>query len=145
MARYGLKHGMHKTRVYKSWQSMKQRCDNPTDPSYHRYGGRGISYCSTWRYFEHFFMAMGDRPEGTTLDRVDNNKNYTEDNCTWSTPKQQSRNRSDNRIIEYKGISLCFLDWCKALDIKRTTLSNRLKRGWSVERAFTTAVRNKHA
>ena len=144
MARHGLTHGKAKTRVYKSWQSMKQRCSNPRDPSYPRYGGKGISYPIEWESFENFYADVGDRPEGTSLDRRNNEESYTKDNCRWATPKQQTRNRTDNNFVTFKGETKCMLDWCKYLGIARTTLGNRLNRGWGVEKAFTTPVRKRY-
>lgn len=79
---------------YRTWEGMKRRCNNPNHPQYHRYGGRGIVYDSTWEKFENFLKDMGPRPTGYTLDRIDNNGNYCKENCKWSSAKEQQLNRN---------------------------------------------------
>ena len=138
----GFKHGMHKTRTYSSWSSMKSRCSNKKDPSYSRYGGAGISYCTAWEDFNNFYSDMGERPEGQTLERINNELGYTKENCRWATYKEQARNRSDNRLVTLFGETLCFLDWCNKLGMPRTAVSKRIARGWTEHKAFTTPVRN---
>jgi len=86
------KHGLWDTPSYQSWRSMKQRCTNPTNIAYKYYGGRGISFCSRWDAFENFFEDMGERPIGLTLERVDNEKGYSKENCKWANQKEQIRN-----------------------------------------------------
>lgn len=81
------------TPTYKSWQGMRQRCENPKSEKYRLYGARGISVCERWRRFENFLADMGERPEGTTLDRIDPDGNYTPTNCRWADATTQSRNR----------------------------------------------------
>lgn len=77
---------------YKSWASMKARCNNPSHHAYHNYGGRGIEVCKRWESFENFLEDMGKRPEGKNLDRIDNNGNYELSNCRWITQKENARN-----------------------------------------------------
>jgi len=87
------KHGQHNTPTYQCWADMKTRCDNPQNPSYQFYGGRGITYCKAWNLFSNFYRDMGDRPDGLSLDRVDNNGPYELANCRWATRSEQNLNK----------------------------------------------------
>jgi len=107
------KHGMYGTRIYISWHMMKQRCINKNNPFYHCYGGRGVKVCSEWiSSFENFLSDMGIRPKLMTLDRKDNNGNYTPDNCRWADSKTQISNRRPDKrhnislIIDPDGFEL---------------------------------------
>lgn len=88
------------TPTYKSWSSMWDRCRNPNRPCWIRYGGAGITVDPRWVAFSNFLADMGERPDGTSLDRIDTLKGYGPDNCRWATRLQQARNTKDNRINE---------------------------------------------
>lgn len=106
--RFREKHGLGKSIEYNTWHSMKQRCTNPKNTNYKNYGAKGISICDRWlESFANFYKDMGNRPDVTyTLDRVDNRKGYSPDNCRWATPYQQIVNRGANRnnTVGYRGV-----------------------------------------
>lgn len=89
-------HGQYNSPTYNSWCSMMQRCTNKNYKRYKDYGGRGITVCNRWYIFENFLEDMGERPEGLSLDRIDNEGNYESGNCKWSISKEQSSNRRNN-------------------------------------------------
>lgn len=133
--------GAH-TPEYASWHSMKQRCENPSNDRYPRYGGRGISVCAEWAAsFEQFLADMGSRPPNTSLERRENNEGYSPSNCEWATPRAQSRNTSRNRMYTHDGLTLCIADWCQRTGLPHATLHARLAR-WPVDRALTEANHN---
>lgn len=124
---------------------MRQRCYNPHCPSYKDYGARGIEVCRSWRdSFENFYADMGDMPPGRTLDRLDNDGPYDPENCTWSTPAQQARNRRTTRWIDIgEGEKVVAADLAQELGMSTQTLIARINRGWTIEKIITRPVRNR--
>ena len=131
-------HGMSETPTYSSWLSMKWRCGDTPSAS-EKYNKLG--YDPRWESFDSFFADMGVRPDGTSLDRIDGTKGYSNDNCRWATAHTQANNSTHVRTITYLGITRSVTDWAKAIGISRLTLSDRLRRGWSVPDALTKHVR----
>lgn len=127
-----------RNRTYMVWQTMKNRCLLPTSQNYHRYGGRGIKICQRWLdSFENFLADMGEQPPRMTLDRKDNDGHYEQGNCEWRTRKANSRNRSDNRLLTFKGETKSVAEWAEQTCIPDETLRGRLRMGWPVERILT--------
>jgi hypothetical protein len=89
--------GSKRTPTYLSWRAMRMRCENPKHDNYPMYGGRGIKICERWLVFENFLADMGERPEGTTLDRINPNGHYEPSNCRWADKTEQSRNRRNTK------------------------------------------------
>ena len=106
-------------RSYKTWGGMIQRCTNPKNPAFDRYGGRGISMCKRWLLFDNFLADMGERPEGLSLDRINVNGDYEKRNCRWANDTEQARNARSNILIEYKGRVMCLTAWAKELGIEK--------------------------
>ncbi|MCK5601423.1 hypothetical protein KAR91_06135 [Candidatus Pacearchaeota archaeon] len=134
---------MTKTPTYISWVAMLQRCNNPKGPAYHNYGGRGIKVCDRWLKFENFLCDMGERPEGMSIEREDNDKGYELGNCKWATVKEQSRNRRTNRRLTYNGETKTVVEWSETVGISAGIIGSRLYAGWTIERALTEPVNHK--
>lgn len=140
------KHGKSKHRLYTIWAMMKRRCLNKKSKDYSRYGGRGISVCSEWidnfSAFYDWAMKNGYRSD-LSLDRANNDGSYNPPNCRWTTVKEQQNNTRCNKIISHNGKSLTIAQWSEELGIPDSVLRTRIKRGWSVERAFSQPVKAK--
>ncbi len=132
------KHGKRHTSIYNIWCNMRGRCENPTDAAYDRYGARGITVCDRWKDFSAFYEDMGDKPDGLTLERINNDKGYSPENCCWDTMKNQTRNRHTNRIMTLGNKTQCLAAWAEELGWRSNTLVSRVLRKWSDERALTT-------
>jgi hypothetical protein len=125
--------------TYQSWKDMKARCNCTTKSDYAYYGGRGIKVCERWQSFSTFVLDMGARPAGMTLERDDNDGDYSPDNCRWATRKEQTHNTRRSVRVTYNGETMCVAEWAARIGISRKTLLDRLQRyGWTAERALTT-------
>lgn len=130
-------HGMRHSKIYTVWCNMKARCNNPNDKRYDRYGGRGIKICPEWEnsFIAFYTWAMeSGYQENLTIDRIDNNRGYSPDNCRWATRAEQNRNFSGNHLITYQGRTQCLTDWANELGISLSCIRSRIKRGWPDER-----------
>lgn len=143
LATNGLRHGAARagaaTPTYRSWQKMIGRCHGKHTRK--RYGGRGICVCKRWRGrdgFTHFLADMGPRPDGRTIDRINNDGNYTPPNCRWATRSEQQSNREGNRNFTLDGVTRTLEAWANLLGTQPNVIARRLARGWEVRRALTT-------
>lgn len=134
-------HGDSRTRLYGIWCNMKDRCYRPGNGAYERYGGRGILLCDEWvndySSFKSWSISHG-YAANLSIDRIDNDMGYGPDNCRWVTSKEQCYNRRSNHLITANGKTQTILQWCKELGVSKSTVYNRLRLGWSEERAVTT-------
>lgn len=101
---------------------MLDRCENPQSNRFYTHGARGIKVCDRWKEFDNFFADMGAKPEGLTLERVNNDGDYEPSNCRWATYTEQSRNTRRNFYIDFRGERRCLSEWCELLGLpyKRT-------------------------
>lgn len=116
---------------------MKDRCLRREHIHYKKYGGRGITVCERWMKFENFLADMGERPAGKTLDRINNDKGYCPENCRWATPKEQSRNTHKNHNLTFNGQTKTITEWAELTGLLKTTIKERLRRGWTIEEVLT--------
>lgn len=130
--RHGGRPQGRKSSTYNSWQSMKRRCLDASRENAKHYALAGISYDPNWERFENFLADMGERPAGLTLDRKDNTKGYSKENCRWATPTQQTRNRRISRVFEFEGRTLPIAVWARELGITYGAAIARIKRYNSV-------------
>lgn len=138
------KHGGRGTRLYEIWKNMRKRCNNPHDPAYENYGGRGICICKEWDDFATFrdWAESNGYADDLTIDRMDVNGNYEPDNCRWATYGEQANNTRSNRRITFDGKTLTIAEWSTELGIPASTISNRLdKLNWTVAEALNPIAR----
>lgn len=123
------KHGMRATPGYDAWVNMKRRSTNPKSKDWPSYGGRGITCSDSWLNLENFLADMGQPEKGMQLDRIDNDKGYSKENCRWTTPSKNQRNKRNTVFIMYQGKSIPLSDASDLSGIHRKTLSERMKMG----------------
>lgn len=131
------------SKTYSTWYSMLQRCRNINSTKYSQYGAKGITVCGSWSEFENFLKDMGNRPEGKTIDRIDNSKGYYKENCRWATPAEQAQNTSQTRFVTYLGETHCLSEWARKLKLNVSCLYYRLKNNWPIEKVLSTTRFNK--
>lgn len=127
-----------KTKLYSIHQSMKSRCNNPKDKAFCNYGARGISVCKEWETFKPFqkWSYENGYVEGLWLDRIDNEKGYSPDNCRWVTPKIQQNNKRNNRYITINGVTKSVTMWAEENNLKPCTIYSRLNKGTPLSMLF---------
>lgn len=136
------KHGGYKSPEYRVWRSIKTRCTNPNYWDYANYGGRGVRLCKRWGSYELFLKDMGPRPgNGYSIERRDNDRGYSPNNCYWATRKEQANNRRSNKLLTYNGKTATITEWAEKLGLPYFTLRARIDRGWSAKDALETPVR----
>lgn len=137
-------HGCNKTPLHYRWLDMKDRCYNPNDEEYYRYGGRGIYVCDEWKdnfvAFRDWALANGFE-KTLTLDRIDNDKCYAPWNCRWVDRATQNRNTSRNHYLTVNGKTQTVMDWAIEKGLNESVIRSRILRGWSEERAVNTPAR----
>lgn len=137
-----IKHNGSYTRIYGIYHGMLHRCYKPYCKIYKHYGARGITVCDEWRGekgFENFrdWAFKNGYADDLTIDRIDNDGNYSPDNCRWATYKTQRNNSSQNHYIKYNGKVHTLTEWAEIFQINPCTISFRLRKGWKIEDALT--------
>lgn len=131
-------HGQSRTRLYRIWSCIKQRCYRPQHMHYANYGGRGIGVCDEWRRnfaaFREWATSHG-YADNLSIDRIDNDRGYSPDNCRWADAIKQQNNRRTCHTLTVDGRTHTISEWARISGIGKTTIRERLKRGWSAARA----------
>ena len=130
-------HGLTRTPIHLVWVGMFARCYNEKHQHYNRYGGRGILVCDEWNDLSVFYQDMGDRPENASLDRIDNDKGYSKENCRWASIFDQARNRSSSKMVTIDGVTKCAKEWSEdeGATASYASITARLRAGWSPKEA----------
>lgn len=135
------RHGLTKSPEYQVWTHIHHRCENPASQAYKNYGARGVTVCERWATFEAFIFDMGPRPSpGHSLDRIDNAKGYSPENCRWVVSKVQNRNRRGNAHVTFEGKTLPISEWAEIGGFTDAVFRQRLIAGWSMEEALNIPV-----
>ena len=131
-------HGMTRTPTYRSWQAAKERCHNPKSSNFDRYGAHGIEMCERWRNsFPAFLEDMGSRPEGMTLDRLDQCKGYEPGNVQWATPAEQSVNRGTTKLYRWRGAWMTTREIADAESISFNSLRKIINKHRTIQSAVS--------
>lgn len=131
-------HGGSKRAEYRVWTNIRDRCMNPSNTGFHKYGGRGITVCASWKNsFAAFLFDMGPRPGPRyTVERKNNDGPYSPKNCCWATYSQQARNRRSSIFVSIHKKRILLIEACEKYGISYGKAHLRLYRGWSAERTF---------
>jgi hypothetical protein len=132
-------HGMCYTPLNGIWREIRKRCLNKNYKRYADWGGRGITVCKQWDVFMNFHEDMKDGyKKGLQIDRIDNNKGYSKENCRWVTRTENGRNKRNNVLLTFAGKTACVAEWEQMYNLPKDIIRKRIKRGWDTERAITT-------
>lgn len=136
---YNIKHGGTKTRLYRIWAGMKQRCNYKKAINYNLYGARGVTVCDEWLndfgIFRDWALSHG-YDDSLTIDRISNDMGYFPENCKWSTRSEQQNNRRCAHIVVHNGIKKTITEWCEKTGVPRNTVYTRIIHGWNPEIAI---------
>ena len=128
--------------LYNRYRAMRSRCENEAYPAYKWYGGRGIKVCRRWKNFDNFIEDMGMPKKGMTLDRIDNDGDYSKENCRWTSWEVQAKNKRVSQPVKYfkyEGKNLNMSQLAKIAGLSYLTFNHRLtKLGWDLQKAIHT-------
>lgn len=135
-------HGKTETRLYNIWCGMKARCRRKSNPAYKRYGGRGIDVCAEWNDFKNFseWAESHGYADDLSIDRIDNSRGYSPDNCRWVTAKAQANNTRSTRMITIDGVTKCAAEWSEIYGVPLYEIHFRIRNGWDPDRAVKTPL-----
>lgn len=135
-----MKYDSKHNRIYSIWRGMKERCYYKHNKRYEQYGGRGIKVCMEWHNFATFqeWALSSGYSDELSIDRIDNNGNYSPENCRWATNIEQANNKSQSKIIDCEGKCMTLAQWCKILSLPYSSVYRRLSKGWTFEQAIKT-------
>jgi hypothetical protein len=136
---------MTNTRIWSIWKGMISRATKEYDRSYILYGGKGKGVAKEWLDFKNFYSDMKETySDNLTLDRIDNSKGYSKDNCRWATNMEQQANKINNRVLVYKGKQMHLSEFCRVVNISRGAITPRLNLGMTPEDAVTNYLNSKY-
>lgn len=141
----GKTHGDWNKRIRVIWVNMMARCYKENASNYLNYGGKGIKVCDEWhdyQVFKEWAFANG-YTDDLTIDRIDVTGNYHPHNCRWATPKEQARNKTNNRYLLFNGESKTLAEWSETYGINQGRVSRRIMTGWTIEDALTRPIDKK--
>lgn len=137
---------LRKDAIWRIYKGVIARCTNPNRHNYKDYGGRGIYVCKRWLdSFDNFVSDLGPRPDGYSLDRIDNDGPYSPENCRWASAKEQQNNRRCTKFIEHEGRKMTLTDWANHANVSIAALRYRIKQGWPLGEALNKLGKRKKA
>ena len=138
----GTQNNESRDRLHNIWYLMRHRCNDPKSKAYNRYGGRGIKVCDAWDDCQNGYFAFREwalsngYADGLSIDRINNDEDYTPENCRWSTTTEQANNKRCNVTLTYNGTTKTAAQWAKELGVNYHAFINRVYLGWDTDRIF---------